>query len=381
MRMYPSKERLAIAKQIGLLMLVVAVGLSFYVLLTQISGLMTINDFESRFLSQLSFLLIKVWLPWFLLSPIVAIVALRFPLLPGNWFRRSLIHFSVLMALSLIHMTFVSYHYHFFETMSPVMATYLPWQHVGHFLFGDSLFLYNTLIYTLLVASFNLKSFYALAQQRGVEAEALSHKLTESKLHALRMQINPHFLFNALNVISVLVMKKEQDKAVNMIERLSSFFRSTLEESKRQWVPLSQELEMTSQYLDIEQLRFGDRLKIFEHYQAAALPVFVPSMILQPLVENAVRHGFGASEKPCELSIRCKIEDGFLVVVVSDDGAGCDFNAKEFNRGIGLSNVEQRLKQLYGPLHQFVLEGTPGEGVSITLKMSILKAEAQSKQG
>ncbi len=376
--LFPIKDLKATAKQVIILMTVVVSGLSFYVLLTQISGILTIRDFESRFVSQLLFLLVKVWLPWVILSPIVVFFALRFPLLPDNWLSRSLIHFSALMGLSLIHMALVSYHYHYFEDMSPVMATYQSWQHIGHFLFGDSIFLYNTIIYTLLVASFNLKIFYMLAQSRGVEAESLSHKLTESKLHALRMQVNPHFLFNTLNMISVLVMKGDNDKAVNTIGRLSGFFRATLEESKNQWVPLSQELEMIGQYLDIARLRFGDRLTINEHYKADAMLVQIPSMILQPLVENSIRHGFAESAGACKLSLLCKLEGDYLIIEIVDNGVGCDFYQEGFVPGVGLSNVEQRLKQLYSDNQCLRFDSMPGEGATARLKLSILEGETRS---
>ena len=113
-----------------------------------------------------------------------------------------------------------------------------------------------------------------------------------ARLSALKMQINPHFLFNTLNSISTLVMKKDHDAANEMIDRLSSFFRMTLEETEGQWVPLEKEMQLANEYLAIEQVRFGDRLQVTTHIDLDTRNILVPALILQPLVENAVRHGF-----------------------------------------------------------------------------------------
>ncbi len=252
------------------------------------------------------------------------------------------------------------------------MSQYLPWQHIGHFLFGDSIFLYNAIVYTVLIASFNLRNFYNIAQQKELAASQLGLKLTESQLKTLRMQVNPHFLFNTLNSISVLVMKKENAKATEMIELLSGFFRQTLEDSKSQWVALETELEMTSQYLAIEQVRFGDRLTVIEKIAADTLKISVPSMILQPLVENALRHGLGEKEEPGVLVIECKRLADRLLIRITDDGAGCVFGGdKGVEMGVGLTNVQERLNHLYGDNHVIELLGKPGKGVAISIEIPV----------
>jgi two-component system, LytTR family, sensor kinase len=354
------------------LLLSIAVGLVCYVILSQISGHLTIHDFESNPIGQLQTLLLKSWVPWAILSPLVVFIARRFPISPNNWLSLIFIHLIFLLLVSLIHGAMISYHYHFLEDMNDYMATFLPWQHIGHFLFGDSLFLFDVIIYTAFIASFNLRNFYNIAEQRVLEAENLAYKLTESKLHALRMQINPHFLFNTLNVISVLVMKKENDKASDMIEKLSVFFRQTLDESSEQLVPLKKELDMISQYLSIEQLRFGDRLIVEERYNNDVMLVPVPSMILQPLVENAVGHGLGEKEEAGKLIIECKRLTDKLLIQIIDDGVGCTFEQDpNFKAGVGLTNVKQRLQQMYPGRHVFKLQGAAGKGVTISIEIPI----------
>jgi LytS/YehU family sensor histidine kinase len=190
------------------------------------------------------------------------------------------------------------------------------------------------------------------------------------------MQINPHFLFNTLNVISVLVMKQDNAKAGEMIERLSVFFRQTLEESSEQYLPLQQELDVIDQYLAIEELRFGDRLQIRRNFDPEALSALVPVLILQPLVENAIRHGLGEKLDAGVLSLECKRVADRLLIRIIDDGVGCSFSTNTgFTPGIGLSNVQQRLQQMYGNDHVFNLSGETGQGVTVSIEIPFTRQD------
>jgi two-component system LytT family sensor kinase len=262
-------------------------------------------------------------------------------------------------------------HYHFFENMSPGMENYQPWQHTGHFLFGDNIFLFNTIIYTILVTNINIKNFAQLAHQKAVIASRLNNQLIESQLQTLKMQINPHFLFNTLNVISVLVMKSEKQQATQMINRLSSFFRNSLDDKAQQWISLKKELDNVEQYLAIEQVRFGDRISIIKDYDENAMSISVPSMLLQPLVENAMQHGLQEKEGKGKLVISCHLQSGYLSIILTDDGAGCNFDDVNFKQGIGLSNVKSRLQQLYGTEHKFIFSSNESGGVTVVLELPI----------
>ncbi|MEW6990668.1 sensor histidine kinase [Colwelliaceae bacterium 6441] len=362
-------------KSIAILLISIWLGLAFYALLSQISKWLTSHHFEMIFLSHLKFFTIRVWLPWVVLTPIVLWLATKFPIKPKKWLKALLMHAFFLLVLSLITGLLISLHYHFFEDMSPGMETYKAWQHIGHFLFGDDLFLFNTIIYTILVTNLNIRNFSQIAQQKALIASQLNNQLIESQLQTLKMQINPHFLFNTLNVISVLVMKSEKEQATQMINRLSSFFRHSLDEKDQQWIPLKKELTHVEQYLAIEQVRFGDRISIIKNIDKTAILTPVPSMLLQPLVENAMQHGLEEKEGKGSLTISCKIEKQSLVIRLIDDGAGCNFNDKNFKEGIGLSNVRSRLKQLYGKQHQFSLNQNDQGGVTALLILPLQISE------
>jgi hypothetical protein len=358
-------------KSITLLLVAIWLGLAFFAILSQLSSGLTSHHFEMNLFSHLKFFTGRIWLPWVILTPIALMLAVQFPIKPGSWLKALLLHAFFLLCLSIVAGLLISLHYHFFENMAPGMETYKPWQHTGHFLFGDNLFLFNTIIYTILVTNINIKHFSQLAQQEAVITNQLNHQLIESKLQTLKMQINPHFLFNTLNVISVLVMKSEKDQATEMISKLSSFFRNTLDDNAQQWLPLRKELEHVEQYLAIEQVRFGDRIKIIKNYDPEALSIKVPAMILQPLIENAMQHGVEKKEGKCQLAIDCQLKNDQLGINIIDDGAGCNFDGKHFKEGIGLSNIKSRLQQLYNGKHQFTLKSNDKNGVTAILTLPI----------
>ncbi|HEX7237862.1 MAG TPA: histidine kinase, partial [Gammaproteobacteria bacterium] len=198
-------------------------------------------------------------------------------------------------------------------------------------------------------------------------------RLVELQLQTLRMQIDPHFLFNALNAVAVLIKKGENERAEQTLGRLSSFFRHTLESSHRHWVTLEEELELVRQYIAIVQVRFGDRLTVSEHCDPSVRETPVPAMLLQPLIENAVTHGFGNKIGPCSLKLACRAEGDSLAIAIEDDGVGGRFYADpKFEEGIGLTNVRGRLEQLYGREHKFALTSTPGAGTRIEVRVPLM---------
>jgi sensor histidine kinase YesM len=360
-----------VIKDIALILLIIWLGLVFFAALSQTSSWLTSHQFQMSFFPHVKFFTLRVWVPWIALTPIVLYLAMKLPIKPNNWLKLLLLHAMFLLMLSVISGLLISLQYHFFEDMAPGMETYQPWQHIGHFLFGDNLFLFNTIIYTVLVTNFNIKNFAQIAQQKELIASQLNHKLIESQLQTLKMQINPHFLFNTLNVISVLVMKSEKAQATEMINRLSNFFRNSLDEKTQQWIPLQKELNHVEQYLAIEQVRFGNKISIKKNYDDKAMLTLVPSMILQPLIENAMQHGLEEKENRGELSISCTAEKEWLTINISDDGVGCDFDGKYYKEGVGLTNVRSRLQQLYNSKHEFSIFNNDHGGVTVLMKLAI----------
>jgi two-component sensor histidine kinase len=203
-------------------------------------------------------------------------------------------------------------------------------------------------------------------ERRTLELET---RLSQANLQALKMQLQPHFLFNTLNAISSLVHENPQG-ADNMIGSLSQFLRSTLEISTRDEVPLRMEIEFVERYLEIQQTRFGDRLRIHRAVEPAVIEALVPPLILQPLVENAIRYGIESRETGGMVSIQAIRKGDILCLEISDDGEG--FSASRLLRngsGIGLSNTKARLQELYGGRHQFKITTNQPGGACVKIEI------------
>jgi sensor histidine kinase YesM len=209
------------------------------------------------------------------------------------------------------------------------------------------------------------------------ESEQLQARLDQARLQALRLQLQPHFLFNTLNTISAL-MHRDVDAADAMIARLSDLLRMSLQRVGVQEVPLKEELDFLSKYLEIEQTRFRDRLTVVFDVQADTLDALVPNLLLQPLVENAIKHGIGPRPTPGQIAVRARRNGALLELDVQDNGVGLSAaRLTDFNRGVGLSNTRSRLDHLYGSLHRFEFR-QPAEGgllVCIAIPMAELAVE------
>jgi two-component system LytT family sensor kinase len=199
-----------------------------------------------------------------------------------------------------------------------------------------------------------------------VHSSLLAEQLTSSQLSALKMQLHPHFLFNTLSAVMVLVRQQKGQKAETMLGRLSDLLRHTLEDVDTQEVPLWRELDFLRLYLSIEQVRFEDRLRVQIDAGPEVSDALVPHMALQPIVENAVRHGLGQSEEPVLIHVSVSKMNGNLKLTVTDDGPGC---ATPFfgDKGIGLKNTRNRLARLYGSEATFSAESQAPHGVRVTM--------------
>ncbi len=223
---------------------------------------------------------------------------------------------------------------------------------------------FNFLVYWVMIAVTHAFAYYRKYQERELRTAELERRLAQARLHALQMQLNPHFLFNTLHAISSL-MHRNVDAADRMIARLSELLRYALESTEAQEVPLSQELHFLRRYLEIEETRFGPRLRVQFDVDPASLAALVPNLILQPLVENAIRHGIEPHARPGHLLVRTRRQGPQLSLVVADNGGGLD--PANLDEGVGLANTRARLHHLYGPHHTFSLNNAPSGGLEAAL--------------
>jgi sensor histidine kinase YesM len=201
-----------------------------------------------------------------------------------------------------------------------------------------------------------------------VQASELSQQLATAQLSALKMQLQPHFLFNTLGAIMAFIQQQKTAQAEAMVARLGDLLRLTLEDVEAQEVPLWRELEFLRLYLSIEQVRFEDRLRVQIAPAPAVSDVLVPHMVLQPIVENAVRHGLGQSEEAVTIEVGASSANGSLELVVSDDGPGM-LSPRRGHSGIGLTNTRTRLARLYGDSARLVVEARADRGVRVTITL------------
>ena len=220
----------------------------------------------------------------------------------------------------------------------------------------------------LCVVGFN-QHFWRIVMLKGRQV-ALQELAVSAQLAALRAQVNPHFLFNSLNSIAQLITV-DPEKAEACVERLGEIYRYLLQRAHADFVPLADELRVAEAYLDIEHARFGDHLIVEEKIDPPARSVLLPSLILQPLVENAVKHGISPKMGGGRVTIEARLDDGDLRLAVSDTGVGVRQQATMFDRGVGLSNVRDRMLHLYGNDYLPEVRTSPDHGTTVTLRIPV----------
>ena len=304
---------------------------------------------------------------WAFGTLVVLRLADRFPVEGRLWWRNLALHllFATLFVVAISGAFQISYHFLFVN--SP-QKPYHPMMTLQWIIYNSS---ENYGIYGLILLFNQVLRYYRRLREGELRASQLETQLTQAQLQALKMQLQPHFLFNTLHSISALV-HRDPETADRMIARLGDFLRLTLENSGAQEVSLQKELEFLRCYLDIERVRFQDRLTTSLDVEPRALDTPVPNLILQPIVENALRHGVAQRSTPGRVEISAKRENGSLRIQVRDNGPGLSAITKsngKIREGLGLSNTRARLAQLYGAAHRFELSNAPGGGLVVTLEI------------
>lgn len=333
--------------------------------------------------------IIKAWLCivyfWAVLTPYVLRIFRRFPLRRRRLLRNVPLHllFSVIFALLEIV---------YFGLLEPLIGNKTGYDTLVPklaYIFSTD-FQFNLLFYWSLLGLYQAFDYYRkyqekelIAAQLELKASELKSQLTHAQLSALKMQLHPHFLFNTLNAIVVLVRKSRNQDAVDMLTGLGDLLRYALDNSGAQEVRLEQELDFIERYLEIEKVRFKDRLRVEMRIDKGTLDAFVPNLILQPLVENALRHGIGQRATAGLIEICARRENGLLKLAVRDDGPGLPANwPGTGGKGIGVTNTQARLRQLYGEAHTVSLHTleTGGTVADLTIPFHLTLSEPNRKR-
>jgi hypothetical protein len=294
------------------------------------------------------------WYLWALLLPAVVWTARRFPVEAATWRRAVAAHvmFGVVVAVAKY-------------AIDVGAGGVLPWMPGRGFTRTAFLFDFypNVLTYAVLVVAVHAVEYGRRVRDRDLRASQLEATLAQVQLQVLRMQLQPHFLFNTLNAVTAL-MHRDVDAAERMLVRLSDLLRLTIEKIGVQDVSVREELEFLRSYLEIEETRFPDRLTVSLQVDPEALDARVPHLILQPLVENSIRHGVEQRSTPGCIHVSATRRNGVLELSVQDEGPGLPegWVAAECD-GLGLANVRERLERLYGADHRLELVNRPEGGV------------------
>ncbi len=315
---------------------------------------------------------------WALATPLVLWASARLPIERNNWIRSSLLHvpISILLSVFLTALgNILLWLYWGYRAGKPFSFANMSRFVVANFSEGIG-------IYLLIALTSYASNYYRRYREGQLRTLQLEAQLSQAQLQALKMQLHPHFLFNTLHSISAL-LTMDIEAARKMISRLGDFLRLTLENSGSPEVTLQQEMDFLRCYLEIERIRFQNRLVTRMYLGEQTLDAKVPNLILQPIVENAIRHGIAPRSTPGLIEIEAKQHNGTLRIQVRDNGPGLSEHRTSeylFKKGLGLANTETRLKRLYGAAHLFDLRNNPDGGLIVTLEIPFHKDGAAPSQ-
>ena len=322
------------------------------------------------------------WLLWALATPAIVATAHRFPI-ERDTGRVVAVHLALGVPLVLTMTTVTAWAYHATGAM-PGRSFGDIWTAYAGARLVVLLFIYTGVVGLVEYAATRRRATEEAerAARLAAEAQALEGQLARAQLDALRLQLDPHVLFNALNAVSGLVRTGRPDDAVRMVARVSDLLRFTLDRSAAPETPLAEELEHVALYLDVERVRFGDRLRTTLDVDPAVRSALVPPLVVQPLVENAVRHGLAPRSGGGSVSITAHRDVDQLVVTVEDDGIGiAEAALLASSSGIGIRNARERLHRLYGSAGALTLGDRLGGGTRAILVVPFRHATVSDGEG
>jgi two-component system LytT family sensor kinase len=322
--------------------------------------------------------LLVSWLPWALATPLVLRLGRRYPVARWKRLRTWAVHFTMCVLIGLAFSAWIAFWEQWLNPWALIPGPD-PFPLLLLHKFENGLLSYLILYGIILLVSHILDSQKQLALQQ-TETARLNEQLSKAQLNALRRQIEPHFLFNTLNAIAGLVREKRNDTAVSMIAGLSDFLRRVVQDSDRQQVPLQAELEFTRKYLDIQKVRFAERLEFSVDVAEELLLAQVPSLILQPMVENAVKHGISKRAQGGAIRIAAFCNNGTLTMRVYNDGPALPNGWEANQSGIGISNVRTRLQSLYGDAFELSMHNQEPDGVEVSCSVPFVSSLADERK-
>lgn len=313
------------------------------------------------------------WIPWIVLTPALLHVVRRWRFESDRWGRALVVHLGVAATFSLVQSAwFLAMLVPALERMGDPEAARSVRSDFWRRAAVGSLTAYYK--YWLFLGVYYAFDYYRKYRERETRASRLEARLANAQLQALRMQLHPHFLFNTLHSVSMLNLT-DVDAANRVLVKLSELLRMTLETSDEQEVPLEDELVFLDRYLEIESIRFADRLEVTWDVEEGAGDALVPNLVLQPLVENAIRHGIAPSSMSGRLAIRARVEDDDLILEVEDDGEGPPPGwDPATDVGVGIANVRDRLERLYGARGRFEFERPETGGLIARIVLPVRRA-------
>jgi len=290
---------------------------------------------------------------WAMIAPLVTRLARRFPFTRATLARSVAVHVPASLVISVFKLVVD--------------------QFLRRALFGFSTYMLisslapNFLFYWGIVAAAHGLGYYRSSKEKELRASQLEARLAQTRLQLLQMQLHPHFLFNTLNAISELV-HEDPETADRMIAGLSELLREALTVGAVPEVSLAHEIDLLQRYLDIQQARFGDRLRVTIHLDPEVADALVPHLLLQPIVENSIRHGLAHRADAGRIAIDARASGDSVIITVEDDGRGVR-DGDDVQEGVGLGNTRARLQELYGPAQSLDLHKAAGGGAVVTLRI------------
>lgn len=331
------------------------------------------NGFEPRwltiFLDQL-----PIWYLWMLSTPVLIYLVNRYPFETGFWAKNLGVYFIaggiVLFVISNLTLIYMFTIHGYVDLRNTTVDEYFPYL-ISRF--TNDLLIYSLVLMIIVIArNYSVKKNNQLNMAlMKLKNNQLKSQLTQAQLQALKLQLNPHFLFNTLNTITSLTLVGENIVSINVTSKLGEFLRRTLDFEEHQLVSLAKELEFFDLYLEIESVRFKDRLLLKREIDPECLNYKVPNLILQPLIENAVKYGIAKSKDAGLIELKISQAENFIKVELFNEGPPLPENL-ELIKGIGLTNIETRLEKLYEKNHFFEIRNdTLRKGVRSILRLPI----------